>query len=263
MKPVIHFTHGNGFPSPCYRQLLQALNDEYDVSYIEKVGHNPDYPVGENWHNLVDEVIESIIEQSHNPVIALGHSLGGILSFLAAVERPELIKAVVMIDSPVIGPFKSMLLKLAKKFRLIDKVTPAERTRGRQTHWPDKEHLLRYLKSKPVFKTFSDVCLQDYIDYGLIKSNKGYDLDYDRNIEYLIYRTLPHTMPEYVGRLTCPCVMIYGKQSNVIDSFDLTHMRKQHGIRSVGMPGTHMLPFETPIELAKKIKSELKEMLGS
>ncbi|WP_367605907.1 alpha/beta fold hydrolase [Legionella sp. W05-934-2] len=262
MKPIIHFTHGNGFPSSCYRQLLQSLADEYDVNVIEKVGHNPDFPVGENWHTLVDEVIESIVEQSHNPVVAVGHSLGGILSFLAAVQRPELIKAVVMIDSPVIGPIKSMLLKIAKKIRLIDKVTPAERTRGRRTHWPDKEHLLRYLKSKPVFQTFTDACLQDYIDYGLIKSNTGYDLAYDRQIEYLIYRTIPHMLPDYIGHLTCPCVMIYGNKSNVVDSFDLSHMRKQHGIRSVSMPGTHMLPFESPIELAKKIKLELEIMLS-
>lgn len=261
MKPVIHFAHGNGFPSPCYRQFLLALSDDYDVNFVDKLGHNPNYPVSENWHNLVDEVINSIVEQSHSPVIAIGHSLGGILSFLASIERPELIKAVVMIDSPIIGPVKSLFLRMAKRFNIIDKVTPAQRTRGRRTHWQDKESVLRYLKSKPIFQTFSDACIQDYIDYGLVKSNNGYDLAFDRHIEYLIFRTVPHVLPEYVGHLTCPSVMIYGKRSNIVDSFDLRYMRKQHGIRSIGMPGTHMLPFETPIELANQVKAELETML--
>ncbi len=261
MKPSIHFAHGNGFPSTCYRQFLKALGDKYDVSCIEKIGHNPNFPVTENWHNLVDEVIESIIEKSHSPVIAVGHSLGGILSFLAAIQRPELVRAVVMIDAPVISRVKSMLLKIAKKVKIIDKLTPAERTLGRKTHWQDKESVLRYLKSKPVFQTFSDVCLQDYIEYGLVKSNNGYDLIFDRQVEYLIYRTIPHILPKYVGRLSCPSVMIYGKQSNIVDRFDINYMRKKHGIRSIGMQGTHMLLFEAPDELANNIQKELEIML--
>jgi len=53
MKEVIHFAHGNGFPSPCYRQLLSGLEKEYDVKYIDRIGHNPLYPITENWHFLV------------------------------------------------------------------------------------------------------------------------------------------------------------------------------------------------------------------
>ncbi len=100
-------------------------------------------------------------------MIALGHSLGGVLSLLAAIKEPELFKAIIMLDSPLIGPFKSRMVRLAKTVGVIDRITPAFRTKGRRGYWPSKEQLLRYLKTRDLFKTFTDECLEDYITYGL------------------------------------------------------------------------------------------------
>lgn len=169
MRELIHFAHGNGFPSPCYRQLLNGLEARYDCCYIDRIGHNPQFPVTENWHYLVDEVINSIKEQSRQPVIAVGHSLGGVLSLLAAIEQPSLFRAVIMLDSPLIGRFKSSMVRLAKALGVIDRVTPAARTRGRRKHWQSREQLIAYLRTRVLFRTFTDECLQDYIDYGLKK----------------------------------------------------------------------------------------------
>lgn len=92
VKDLIHFAHGNGLPSPCYRQLLSALESRYDCCYIDKIGHNAKFPVTENWHFLVDEVLNSVRQQATQPVIAVGHSLGGVLSLLAAIEEPLYLK---------------------------------------------------------------------------------------------------------------------------------------------------------------------------
>ena len=38
-------------------------------------------------------------------IIGIGHSLGGILTFLAAYRRPELFKGIIMLDPPqLMGP---------------------------------------------------------------------------------------------------------------------------------------------------------------
>ncbi len=74
MRELIHFAHGNGFPSPCYKQLLDCLATRYDYCYIDRVGHDPLYPVEENWDKLVAQIIASIKAQANQPVIALGHS---------------------------------------------------------------------------------------------------------------------------------------------------------------------------------------------
>jgi pimeloyl-ACP methyl ester carboxylesterase len=110
MKPILHFAHGNGFPSPCYRQMLMPLEAEFDCCYIDKIGHAKAFPINDNWHTLVDELRESIRLQSNNqPVVAVGHSLGGVLSILAALKEPALFRAVVLLylirfKPQVLGP---------------------------------------------------------------------------------------------------------------------------------------------------------------
>ena len=144
MKELIHFAHGNGFPALCYKQMLDVLATRFDCCFIDKIGHDPLYPVGDNWHNLVLELIASVRRQADRPVIAVGHSLGGVLSLLAAIEEPDLFKMVILLDSPLIGSVKSNIVRLAKGLGFIDRITPAYRSKGRRVHWSSHEQLLDY-----------------------------------------------------------------------------------------------------------------------
>lgn len=246
MKEKLHFVHGNGFPSPCYRQLLKPLEKHFNCYYIDRVGHTLEFPVTENWHNLVGEVIASIRTQVSEPVIGVGHSLGGVLSLLAAIKEPSLFKAVILLDSPLIGRFKSSVVRFSKALGIIDHLTPAFRTRGRREHWQTKEEALHYLKSKRLFKSFNPLCLEDYIKYGMRKDKNGYWLRFDPFIEYQIYRTVPHILREYEGKLKTPTRLIYGNNSDVVDRLDLRYMKKKYGIDHVMTKGTHMFPMEYP-----------------
>lgn len=252
-KNVLHFAHGNGFPSPCYRQLFQRLQENYECCYIDRIGHNDHFPVTENWEYLVNEVIESVQSQATEPVIGVGHSLGGVLSLLAAIKQPTLFKAVILLDSPLINRFKSNIVRLSKWMGMIDHLTPASRTRGRRQHWQSKEDARRYLQSKPLFRHFTPRCLDDYIEYGLQHDEAGYTLRFDSEIEYKIYRTLPHILYQYEGKLHTPTALIYGKKSKVIDRFDLRYMCNRYAIKPYGIEGTHMFPMEHPEMTAELI----------
>lgn len=261
MKPQLHFAHGNGFPALCYTQMLNALSEHFACYYVDRLGHNPQFPVTENWSYLVDEVINSIVQQCNEPVIAVGHSLGGVLSLLAAIQRPELFKAVIMLDSPLLGRLKSNMVKLAKTLGLIDRLTPAHRTRGRRQRWQNKEQLIAYLRERPLFKTFSEACLEDYINYGLKKEEAGYQLRFDSHIEYLIYRTIPHQLHHYAGKLKVPAALIYGTQSSVVDRFDVRYMKHHFNIQCFKIKGTHMFPMENPQMTAACIMQRLEHIM--
>lgn len=260
MKDVLHFAHGNGFPSPCYAQLLRHLQKRFDCYYIDRVGHSPDFPVTENWHKLVEEVIESIKNQASQPVIALGHSLGGVLSLLAAIEQPDLFKSVILLDSPLLGRVKSSIVRFSKALGMIDRITPAFRTRARREHWHNREQLLAYLKSKKLFATFTEACLNDYIDYGMQKNAEGYLLRFDRKIEYQIYRTIPHILHKYEGKLQTPAALLYGNKSNVVDRLDLRYMKKHYGVINIETNGTHMFPMEYPETTANLILDVVEKL---
>ncbi len=263
MKPPLHFAHGNGFPSPCYQQLLSRLKKTFDCYYIDRVGHDQRFPVTDNWRALVDEVILSIQSQTTQPVIAVGHSLGGILSLLASIEQPALFQSVVLLDSPLLGRLKSSAIRLSKMLGVIDHVTPASRTRHRKQHWNTREEAYSYLKSRHLFKHFTPACLNDYIEYGLVEGESGYTLRFDPAIEYQIYRTIPHVLHHYEGVLTVPCALIYGNKSTIIYPNDVHYMKKHHGIVGYETKGTHMFPMEHPDVVADLIAHAVGAMKES
>jgi pimeloyl-ACP methyl ester carboxylesterase len=121
-KEIIHFAHANGFPARTYNKLFSYLSDAYEINYLERHAHNPKFPVTDGWEFLVDELKSEIEKHYTRKIIGLGHSLGGLLHFLVAVKHPELYKAIVLLDAPVISRLSGMGLKILKRTKLIDKL---------------------------------------------------------------------------------------------------------------------------------------------
>ena len=65
MSQRIFFAHANGFPSATYRKLFDALAPEYRVTHMDRHGHDPRFPVDDNWNNLLDELFEQL-ERLHD-----------------------------------------------------------------------------------------------------------------------------------------------------------------------------------------------------
>ncbi len=83
-KPILHFAHANGVPSACYRKLLNALAQDYQVVTIPQIGTDSRFPVDNHWQSLVEQVAESIRRQSGGePVAVVGHSLGALTASLS------------------------------------------------------------------------------------------------------------------------------------------------------------------------------------
>lgn len=261
MKVPLFFAHGNGFPSSCYRQMFRVLEESFSVAYIETIGHNPNYPVTDNWDYLVEELADTLKTYYNHPVIAVGHSLGGVLHFLASAKYPHLYQQVILLDSPIlVGRIKSYAVRLLKQFGLIDRISPGiAATRGRIRRWHNADEAFTYFRTKPLFKGFTDECLFDYIHSGTVVTPKGLTLKFDPEIEYQIFQTFPHTMAQYNRQLRVPVHLIYGQDSNVITSYDLRSMqRKIPAFTAEATLGGHLFPFEFPVEAAGIIKKLTK-----
>lgn len=252
---MIHFSHGNGFPAQTYHQLIKGLKSELsmDVGYIPCLGHNPDYPLNGCWSAIVDEVIAYVSSSYEQKVLAIGHSLGGVISYWACMQRPDLFKGVIMLDAPIYGDYKLAFLSLLKYLGLLEYFTPAKNTRNRKYTWSSYQEALDHFSNKKVFKYFDKRCLKDYVYFGTEKlsSSEGdghqqIKLLFDPLIEWKIYRSLPSLKVKKLPN-NIPCGLIYGEFSKVVSDFDANYMANKYGFWKYKIPKCgHLLPFERP-----------------
>jgi len=256
-KPILHFSHANGFPAGCYRALFDGLEPHFEIHFVEALGMDPAHPPLEGWRPLVEQLIERLARY-RAPVVAVGHSLGGYLSFIAAARRPELVRALVLLDAPILGPIKGRLLGASKRFGIVDRVTPAGATRERRSAWSSLAEAERHFRSRKLFRHFAPECLRDYVRYGLRERDGELHLVIDPEIEYRIYRTIPHDMYKFMPRLSVPAGFIGGAESDVVRRMGLAQMRGKFRLRKA--PGGHLFPFEHPRESAVAILEMLREL---
>ncbi len=260
-QDAIYFTHANGFPSGCYRKFLSALQDEYPVGFLEQVGHDPDYPVTDNWEYLVAEILQDIRSRYDVPVIAMGHSMGGLLSYAAAARHPEYFKAVILLDAPVFGILKSQLIRLLKRLDLMHHITPARLTKRRRHHWETQQDAINYLRARKVYQHFDEDCLRDYAQHGMEQTAEGVALKFDRDIEHDIYQTFPDNLRGMRRHISCPIMLLFGEESAYINKMDLFYMRHILNIQYKSIKGGHLFPFEYPLEAAHLLKKVIRSVI--
>ncbi|MFC4158611.1 alpha/beta fold hydrolase [Chitinimonas lacunae] len=256
-KPALHFSHANSFPAGTYRKFLSHFAPHYDIGYIETLGHDPRYPVTDCWPHLVEQTVDFIEQRYQGPVLAVGHSLGGFLSFMAALQRPELFRAVVLLDSPIFGRPVSTALWLGKRFGFIERMTPGQGSLRRRRHWPSIEAATAHFQAKHTFASFDPECLNDYVTTGTVPCEEGVRLKFEPEVEYRIYCGLPHFFPRLRGRLKVPTGFIGGRSSEYVRRSDIVHMRRDFGIELMRIDGGHLFPFERPQATAEAVYTML------
>ena len=259
MKPLIHFAHANGVPSLVYQKLFDLLKDEYDIIYVPLLGPDKRYPIDNHWKSLTQQVIDSIVHQAQGrKVIGLGHSLGSVLTFQAAQQRPELFSQVIMLDPPFIMGKEGFAFHLAKLFKLkmLEKMSPAGLSKRRRDHWESREQAAQSLAPKSFYKDFDPDCFNAYIQYALKEDRVrgGVELTISREDEVKIFNTnpslwwLPQTKPQV------PMELVVADQSPFLPLKFPQKVKAKFGISFTITKGSHMFPLEHPLEVVNLIK---------
>lgn len=267
---LIVFSHANSFPASTYGVLFKSLRARgHSVRAVEKFGHDPKYPVTSNWPHLVQQLADFAapeIEKHGQPAWLVGHSLGGFLSIMCAARHPQLgghgVQGVLLIDSPVLGGWRARALELAKRTQLVGSISPGKISRIRRHSWPDAEAAFDHFARKKAFAAWDPQVLRDYIEHGTLDATTPQGprrvLAFDRDVETLIYNTLPHNLDRLLRRhpLQCPVGFLGGTESQEMKQVGMAMTRKlvgPHPGRLRMLPGSHLFPMERPHETAAAI----------
>ncbi len=256
-KISIHFAPGNGFPAEIYQEMFDFLGNDYAVHYLPIYGQGG-YEVTDNWPGLVDQLINFIKSKNEAPVIGIGHSMGGVLMYMAACQAPELFRQVIALDSPLIGFWRSLAVYLAKMFHFTHHFMPVERAKSRRVLFESPAEAFHYFRKKSLFKNFSTKSLELYVQYGLVSTEEGYVLRFDRETEAQIYATMPDNLYSFQKPANLPGALLYSVYSDLVKPSMFYAIRKHYGLTLHPFHrGGHLFPLEYPELTAQAIHTLL------
>jgi pimeloyl-ACP methyl ester carboxylesterase len=262
-RPILHFAHANSYPAGTYGMFFAQLQAHYDVRALPLHAHNPQYPVDDGWRKLGKELGVELAQRYREPVILVGHSMGGILSLLAARKRPDLVRCVVLLDAPIVAGWRASALHLAKLLRYESKRSPAQASVKRRNAWPDREAVYQHYAAKPMFAAWPEQVLRDYVAHGIEpEQGGGVRLRFMREIETAVYRTIPHHLGALTGRqYPVPIGFVGGVDSVECRLAGLKATKKLVGPYFRQIAGGHLFPMETPVAAAEATHEMIQTLL--
>ena len=274
-KPVIHFAHANGMPSPIYNVFFARLEAFFTIEYVSMLGGDPDYPVDNHWRSLTQQIIDSVERtcEQHGvaQVVAVGHSLGAMCTLQALYRIPERFSQAVLLDPPWIYGKTSLIWHLAKttdrlplmNHRLMDKLSPSGISKYRRDVWDSREDAYDKLRHKGFFKHFDERSFQGYVEHALHERADGkVTLAIPKANEVAVFRSNPSwywLFPNRAPKL--PITLIIGEDSVFLKQRFPQQINKRLGIPYETHKGGHMFPLEHPESVSARVLTLIVQQL--
>lgn len=264
--PTLVFSHANSFPASTYKVLFKHLRARgFSVKAVEKFGHDPRYAVTNNWPHITQQLadfVAPLVAKTGEPVFLVGHSLGGYLSLMTAARHPHLARGVVLMDSPLVGGWRSQALGMLKTTQLFGALSPGAVSRNRRNQWPDVEAAYAHFRAKKAFAHWQDEVLWDYVNHCTVEEEGARVLAFDRAVETSFYNTVPDHMERLLKRhpIKCPVAFIGGLSSNELRQVGMDLTQKVTKGRTLMLSGSHLFPMERPQVTAAALETVLLDL---
>ena len=101
--PPLVMLHGISLWWQSFLPVIPALSFRYHVYALDFRGHGCSgrVPGAYQWGKYAYDTVQFLRQQSPEPAIILGHSLGAMVAMQVAAERPDLVRALVLEDPPL------------------------------------------------------------------------------------------------------------------------------------------------------------------
>ncbi len=270
-RPVLHLAHANGFPPEVYAEMASSLAAHYRMVTLPARPLWEPAPLPEtltDWAVMADDLIVGLEAHELGPVVGVGHSMGGTASLLAAIKRPDLFRALVLLD-PVLLPRKIVWLLAGGPDWLPKPEFPlVKKALRRRREWRDKKDAFDRFRQRALFKRWSDAAIWAYID-GLTEpvdnASDAIQLRYSPEWEAQIYRTAPHSMKgwwRWLRNLTVPTTVLQGAETDTFVDGSANLWKKQRpDLPVITIPKTgHLFPMEAPTLVVQHIMEFLGQI---
>jgi pimeloyl-ACP methyl ester carboxylesterase len=251
--PVIHLAHANGFPPGSYRLLAQTLTGRYHVIGLPArplwPGCQPES--APTWRPLTQDLVAGLEGLGLSGLVGIGHSIGGVLTLWAAIHRPDLFRAVVLIDPVILPPTWLWSMRLLRGLGLAQRQPLVQGALRRRSAWPSRQACFEQYRARSFLAAWSDEAVWDYVNSGTRQRTDGQvELCFPPAWEAHIFATTPTGIWRDVPKLRIPALILRGEESSTFRPAAQRRMaRHLPQAHFVTLPGAgHLLPMERPAE---------------
>jgi pimeloyl-ACP methyl ester carboxylesterase len=272
------FAHANGYPPQAYRTFLEPFLKNYQVEaiYLRPFWPGSDPDQLRDWRGFRDDYLDYLISRmdqdqsggslpSSQKIIGIGHSVGAMTTLMAAIQRPEYFRLLVLIEPVLFTRVRGTLNRLIAPLKILRRVHPLIKgTLKRKRSFSDREAMFENYRVKKIFQRLSDQVLGDYVGGLALDMPDGrVGLKYSPDWEARIYETgglADWYVWKNLSRISCPVLVIRGKQTDTLQPITFQNMvKKMVNGKGLTVPGAgHLLPLEKPHQTAAIILDYLQ-----
>ena len=213
-KPVIHWSHANGFNALAYKKFLTKLSTYYHVYAWDARGHgktnlNANFKdkLFDTFNDDLQKILIFLNKKHEKKIICAGHSFGATLSLISANKKSNIIEKILLVD-PVIFTIKlKYLSKMARllKFKKPKNLYLSKNALKRKNNWLSEEEIINSYKNKKFFQNWDLNSLKNYISDGIIKTDKKIKLRCSPELESKIFEESENLiLSKVINNLTLP-----------------------------------------------------------
>jgi len=264
----IHFLHGTGFSALTLKEMASHLPKEWQLWLTNMPGHGhscqPKH-IMPDWQEMAANIAKQMTQVAdieHNgPVIGVGHSLGGVLTLLAASKYPHLFSRIVLLDPPIF--IRSLLAtqNILRKTGLWKKAPWVKAVRNRTQTWPNKEKMREELICKKLYKHWQPQVLNDFIESATIATHDGkVRLACDPKWEANIFGSYPRKLWKSIAKTSVHVDIVIAQNTySFIKPAAKRARRQSRFIHCHYFGNNHCFPMEQPQETATFLVSLLNQ----
>ena len=263
-KNQIHFTPANGIPVFSYSHFFEKLSPGNSLYAADTRNNWPgqSLPAKQfSWLDHADDLIQRIESRYSKPVIGVGHSMGGTVTAIAAVKRPELFTKLVLIE-PATAPSRLTYLLLRYSPACVSNRSVAfiRKSHQRQYTFASRQAFIDRYRDHPTYQRFTQRAFSDFVESGLVDTDHGrvhllchphWESHNFRSVEYLW---------RHLHKLNHPCLLLRAEHSYLYSpaEFERQSSRLGPNIESQQIPSAgHLATHEKPQQLAQQIRNWL------
>jgi pimeloyl-ACP methyl ester carboxylesterase len=246
-EPAAVFVHGAGFHAHCWDAVIEPLTQRCVAVNLRGHGGVSAPHMALSWRDFAADVVHACDAAGVREAVGVGHSLGGYAVTVAAALRPDLFRALLLID-PVILPEAA--------YGAAIEAPPARR----RATFASAEEMRARLAARPPFMRWEPRVLDDYCRFALRPDGR---LWCEPEFEAQIYAAASAADANPYELLRSVQIPVFVLRSGRVDEDNpfsrspTAHDLAQHFSRAedaIDARFSHFLPMEAPQYVTERVQ---------